>query len=135
MPWNVTDFIVMGILVVVSMLPWCFWPKRGTRSRAALTGYRRGFTPLATLPLGLMLWMVGRILFVDIGDGWSELFGLLFGMIGWGVSVVVGIIAAIVRGVRWKHPLKCERCGYPLVGLTSDKCPECGHTVSTTATA
>ena len=129
------DPLIFILMLVTPMIPWCLWPKRGTRSRAALTGYRWGFTPLAILPLGLIVWMVGRVIHMDLQEGGMiEALTLLWGLLGLGISTVVGIIAAIVCGVRWKRQTdKCEHCSYSLVGLTSDKCPECGHTVSSTA--
>ncbi len=46
---------IAGILVVV--LPWCYWPRQGTRRRVVLNAYRVGFalpaTPcLAVIPGG-----------------------------------------------------------------------------------
>lgn len=122
--------IIAGILVLV--LPWCYWPRRGTRSRAALTGYRWGFTPLAILSLGLILWMYGRVLFLDVrNNALGEAIGIGYGLIGMGIAVVIGWITGIICAIRWKRPTdKCEQCGYSLVGLTSDKCPECGEPLS-----
>jgi len=44
--------------------------------------------------------------------------------------------SAIASVLGWRHgkraPLGyCQRCGYNLAGLTSDRCPECGHGLST----
>ncbi len=121
--------IIAGILVLV--LPWCYWPKRGTRRRAVLKAYRVGFAYLGAPCVAVIAWMALRLRFVveDDGSGASgivELFVAMLALIGIGIAVVIAWIAAIVRAVRWKHPLECERCGYSLVGLGSGKCPECG---------
>ncbi len=65
--------------------------------------------------------------------------GMLFAMmfVG-GPSILLGLLIALIAAVVTPNkldPQKCGKCGYSLVGLTCDKCPECGHTVSTTATA
>ncbi len=53
-----------------------------------------------------------------------------------GPSILLGLLFALVATKCTRNkpdPLQCDKCGYSLVGLTSDKCPECGHTVSSTA--
>ena len=37
-----------------------------------------------------------------------------------------GVIAAVAFAITKNDPLKCVGCGYSLVGLENDKCPECG---------
>ncbi len=122
------DPLIFILMLVTPMIPWCLWPKRGTRSRAALTGYRWGFTPLAILPLGLILWML-MLFFLEPGAAIVAAIGAFYGFIGVWISAVVGVIAAIVCGVRHKSPssAKCENCGYLLRGLPTDRCPECGQ--------
>ncbi len=128
--------IIAGILVVV--LPWCYWPKRGTRRWAVLKVYRVGFGWLGVCCVAVYAWMALRLHFVVKFDGSglsgiSEYLVAMLALIGIVIAFVIGWIAAIVCVVRWKHPLECERCGYSLVGLTGDKCPECGRTVSSTS--
>ncbi len=45
------------------------------------------------------------------------------------LSILLGLaIALIAASLTRNKPdqLRCGNCGYSLVGLTSDKCPECG---------
>ena len=128
--WSLT-----GLCILLVVLPWCYWPRRGTRRRAVFKVYRVGFAIPGTPCLVVFVWMVCRLKFADLGHG--EMAGLeefllaAWALLGIGISVVIGWIAGIVCVVGWKSPTdKCGKCGYSLVGLTGDKCPECGDTVS-----
>ena len=49
--------------------------------------------------------------------------------VGWPsipVGLVIGSVAAYLTRSK-PGPLKCGKCGYSHVGLTSDRCPECGE--------
>lgn len=48
------------------------------------------------------------------------------------LGLVIGSIAAACTQNKLGPP-KCGKCGYSLVGLTSDKCPECGQELSAMA--
>ena len=41
------------------------------------------------------------------------------------LGLAIGSVAASLTRNK-PNPLECGKCGYSLVGLTSDKCPECG---------
>ena len=47
------------------------------------------------------------------------------------IAAVTGIalLIAILHAPRLRHAATCERCGYRLTGLTSDRCPECGQVI------
>ncbi len=52
------------------------------------------------------------------------------------LAVALALVGAVVGariGKSRRDPLKCVGCGYSLVELTGDKCPECGRTVNSTA--
>ena len=61
--------------------------------------------------------------------------GVILGGICAGIGAFVGYLSDKSYTRNEPASPKCGKCGYSLVGLTGDKCPECGHTVSTTATA
>lgn len=47
------------------------------------------------------------------------------------IVIGIGALMAIVRiqkhlGVRFLHKVMCPRCGYPMTGLQTSICPECG---------
>ena len=46
-----------------------------------------------------------------------------------GPSILLGLLIGLIARFFTRNkprPLKCGKCGYSLVGLTSGKCPECG---------
>ncbi len=50
-----------------------------------------------------------------------------------GLSILLGLVIGSVAASFTRNkpgPLECGKCGYSLVGLTSDKCPECGEPLS-----
>ncbi len=50
-----------------------------------------------------------------------------------GPSILLGLVIGSVAASFTRNkpgPLECGKCGYSLVGLTSDKCPECGEALS-----
>ncbi len=72
--------------------------------------------------------------FACAGGGYWMLMSMATLWVEWPSILLGGVIAAIAFArTKNKDPLKCVGCGYSLVGLTGDKCPECGHTVSSTA--
>jgi len=97
---------IAGSLVV--LLPWCYWPGRGTRKRAILKAYRIGFAIPATPCVVLFVWMAWRALFVDLGSGhmagFREYMLGVFALIGIGISVAIGWIVGIICANRWKQP-------------------------------
>ena len=50
----------------------------------------------------------------------------------WLISVGIATATVALLHLIWKPTFKnvCDRCGYPLQGLTSDKCPECGESIA-----
>jgi hypothetical protein len=44
-------------------------------------------------------------------------------------TVLLGAIALFLRGGSSRKTGTCPQCGYSLVGLVSDRCPECGCTL------
>ena len=59
---------------------------------------------------------------------------MLTAMLSAGVlSILLGLAVGSVAAACTQNepgPPKCGKCGYSLVGLTSDKCPECGEPLS-----
>ena len=70
----------------------------------------------------------GILLYQDIfvQRGWIGLAVMAIGI----PSILLGVLFAAIASACTKNkerdPLKCAGCGYSLVGLESDKCPECG---------
>ena len=62
---------------------------------------------------------------------------LFFAVVVVGPSILVGLLIGFVARSLTENepgPLECGKCGYSLIGLTSDKCPECGQELSARAT-
>ena len=60
---------------------------------------------------------------------WQGLATMMAALFVGGPSILLGLLIALVAAKRTQNkpgPLECGKCGYSLVGLTSDKCPECG---------
>ena len=69
--------------------------------------YRIGFAIPAIPCSAVLVWMILRTLFVDLGSGHMAgfreyMFGM-FALIGIGISVLIGWIAAIICANRWKQ--------------------------------
>ena len=105
----------------------------------------RGF--LIGLSIGVILTIASAPFVYWEWADYDEMIGVFatgFFIIIWGPAIAVGtgLIGTLIgyvmyrkkRGRKQPGPPKCGNCGYSLVGLTGDKCPECGHTVSITAT-
>lgn len=60
---------------------------------------------------------------------WESVLSLI---VIWLISVVIAAVAIATLHLFWKPTLgkMCERCGYLLQGLRSDRCPECGESVA-----
>lgn len=109
-------------------------PPMSRKAKAGLIGF---YAPVILWSGWVMLWYVA---FVRSDPGWADratsMGTLLSPLFVWGPSLLLGLlIAVIARSLTRNKPdsLPCGKCGYSLVGLTSDKCPECGHTVRSTA--
>jgi hypothetical protein len=55
--------------------------------------------------------------------------GAVYGMVT-GAAAGSVIILLRARAERRSERLRCRSCGYLLVGLESDRCPECGNAIS-----
>ncbi len=69
-------------------------------------------------------------------DGeWQDMAMVVAGM---GPPILFGLLIAVIARSLTRNkpgPLECSKCGYSLVGLTSDKCPECGQELCARAKA
>ena len=84
---------------------------------------------------------VGLAIFTFTRPCAPEMPGLGRGLAMWTIiaGVIGGVIVGAIGAAIGNHidrkggepgPLECGKCGYSLVGLTSDKCPECGEPLS-----
>ena len=109
-------------------------PPMSRKAKHALIGFY-----LPVIPgCGLVTLAYLHCVLEETESDWQGLLTAMAAMYVGGPSILLGgVIAAIVAACTRKQPgpPKCGKCGYSLVGLTGDKCPDCGHTVSTTATA
>ena len=108
-------------------------PPMSRKAKAALIGFYSPVIP------GCGLVMLGYLEGVRMGPHEYQVMSMLFAMMIFGApSILLGLVIALCLAIGIPNkldPQRCGKCGYSLVGLTCDKCPECGHTVSTTATA
>ncbi len=108
-------------------------PPMSRKAKVALIGFYSPVIP------GCGLVMLAYLEGVRMGpheyQGMSTVLAMMF--VG-GPSILLGLLIALIAAVVTPNkldPQRCGKCGYSLVGLTGDRCPECGHIVSTTATA
>ncbi len=77
-------------------------------------------------------------LIADVHDGGEiSMADLPFVLFVIGSSILPGLVIGSVAAACTRNkpgPLECGKCGYSLIGLTSDKCPECGQELSARAT-
>ena len=122
-------FVVGGLLALIAYF--CTsGPPMGRRGKAAWIGFFVPVVPASGIMLPIYLGCTRGGYF----QGWATSFATLYLV---GPSILLGLLIAAIAFARTKNkdrdPLKCVGCGYSLVGLTGDKCPECGHTVSSTS--
>ena len=114
--------ILLGGLVALIAYFCTSGPPMDRRGKAAWIGF---FVPVI-LSQGLVL--CGLRAFFIHGHG-SVGIGTAVMLFSGGPSILLGgVIAFAIANTMNKDrdPLKCVGCGYSLVGLTGDKCPECG---------
>ncbi len=108
-------------------------PPMSRKAGAALFGFYSPVVP------GCGFVMLAYLKCVLSGpDDWRGFDTSLATWVAGGPSILLGLLIALWLAVATRNepdPQKCDKCGYSLVGLTSDECPECGHTFSETATA
>ncbi len=60
---------------------------------------------------------------IEVGRGeWVAILGAS----GSGKSTLLHLLGGLDRPDKATQPIKCAKCGYTLVGLKADRCPECG---------
>ena len=100
------------------------------KAKAALIGFYSPVIP------GCGLVMLAYLECLRSGGDWQGMSTSMATVFVGGPSILLGLLIALCAAVGTRNepdPQRCGKCGYSLVGLTSDKCPECGHTVSSTA--
>ncbi len=105
-------------------------PPMSRKAKAGLIGFYSPVIPGCGL---VMLWYVTFVRSDHAVVNLIMLTAMLFAGV---LSILLGLAIALIAASLTRNkpdPLKCGKCGYSLVGLTSDRCPECGHTVSSTA--
>ena len=88
------------------------------------------------LPAPFVVLGSAHIFCDDMGSFFAAIFivgGVIVGGICAGIGAFVGYLSDKSYTRNEPASPKCGKCGYSLVGLTGDKCPECGRTVSSTA--
>ena len=101
----------IGVILTIASAPLIYWIQ-------ARRDYTVGSLDLAVIETVFFIIILGPAIAVGTG-----LIGTLIGYVMYRKK----------RGRKQPGPPKCGKCGYSLVGLTCDKCPECGHTVRSTA--
>ncbi len=129
--WTIPAIVAGGLVSVIACL-YAGGPPMSRRGKAAWIGFLVPMVPA----WGIVL--IAIFMCATQGSGKFQYVGtqLAVRYIGGPSILLGGVIAAIAFACtknKDKDPLKCVGCGYSLVGLTGDKCPECGHTVSSTS--
>ena len=105
-------------------------PPMSRKAKAGLIGFYAPVIPGSGL---VMLWYVT---FVRSDHALVNLVNLTAMLFAGVLSILLGLAIALIATSLTRNkpdPLKCGKCGYSLVGLTSDKCPECGQELSARA--
>ncbi len=105
-------------------------PPMSRKAKAGLIGFYSPVIP------GCWCVMFAYISIVRSDNEWAGLMTAIVALLIGGPSILLGLAIALIAACLTQnkpHRLECGKCGYSLVGLTSDKCPECGHTVRSTA--
>ncbi len=121
--WTPAAIVAGGLVGLVAYLCTSGAPM-SRRWKAALIGF---FVPVVLASGGIF----GAQLLCEHEGGYWKGFLTAYAVMYLGLPspVVGGVIAAIAFAStknKERDPLKCVECGYSLVALTSDKCPECG---------
>lgn len=122
---RLTPLVILVVLLpaILPLLhrrhPWPFWLYTVSAELAAgLMGY------------ALVFHVVPRQDSIGPPAGvWGSWWVTVFSLVAiWLVSVGVAAISTTAVHLLWKPRIepRCERCGYLLLGLSEDRCPECG---------
>jgi len=98
------------------------------RVRRRLLYWSIGFFLVATMPMANLLF---EVVFRLIGGEWPDWYGVETTFRWVTVLCTPGVLLLLSRSLltRWLVPLpvpRCPRCGYEVVRLESNQCPECG---------
>jgi hypothetical protein len=114
------EAIISLFVVLPAMFIWSAWTVRRTPFRAAIPRLVVAIASICTAYMLAWSWAYGRF--------WGDMAG---------VVLAVGAIAApvlVVLLIGWQRRIAtptfgpyCPACGYWLVGLTEDRCSECGR--------
>lgn len=86
-------------------------------------GTRMGYTMVSfVIGLTLLIWIAG----------WSPSEAYIpFGVLGTGFVIAMFVLSnrSFATAPKRFQDWNCQQCGYPIYGLTTPRCPECGNAI------